>query len=112
MRKWKQFPTIVAKRRNAQTPDKYFTDFKQVLQSWMSIRPNSIKAYSWAITYAKRDLPKMNIIILLHHRAKVAVTACIAATLEAALEDNATLSIAATTDSKAFRSIVAQQICY
>lgn len=110
MKKWKQFPTIVTKHRNAKTPDRYFTDFQQLLQVWMSIHPNGIRAHYWAITHDKRDMPKVDIIILLHRRATVAVTACITTALEDAFEDNAQLSVAVTMNSKAFRSIVKQRI--
>jgi hypothetical protein len=110
MRKWKEFPSIVARRRNARSPDRHFTDFHQLLHFRMSIHPKGIRAYYWAITYAKRDMPKIDIIIQWHRRATAADTACITAALEEAFENNATLSIAVTNDSKAFRSIVAQRI--
>ena len=51
----------------------------------------------------------MNIVILWHRRATAALTACITEALERAFEDNATLSVAVTTNSKAFRSIVAHR---
>jgi len=54
-------------------------------------------------------MPKIDIIIQCHRRATVAVIACITAALEEEFEDMATLSIAVTMDSKAFRSIVAQR---
>ena len=109
MKRWRQFPSIVAKRRNAKSHDRYYTDLQQLLQSWASVHPYGIRAHYWAITYVKRALPKVVIIILWHRRATVAVTACITAALEEAFEDNATLSVAVTTDSKAFRSIVAHR---
>ncbi len=109
MKRWRQFPSIVVKHRNAKSPDRYYTDYQQLLQSWASIHPNGIKAHNWAISYAKRDLPKIDIVILWHRRATVALTACITAALEAAFEDNATLSVAVTTNSKAFRRIVAHR---
>ena len=109
MKKWRQFPSIVAKRRNAKTPDRYYTDYLQQLQSWASIHPYGIRAHYWAITYAKRDLPRVDIIILWHRRATVAVTACITAALEAVFKDSATLCVAVTTKSKAFRSSVAHR---
>ena len=109
MRKWKQFPSIVARRRKARSPDRHFTDFQQQLQFWMSIHPKGFRAYYWAITYAKYDMPKIDIIIQWQHRATVALTAFIMTALEEALEDDATLSIVVTKDSKAFRSIVAQR---
>ncbi len=76
----------------------------------MSIHPNGIRAHYWAITHDRRDMPKVDIIILLHRRATVAVTACITTALEDAFEDNAQLSVAVTMNSKAFRSIVKQRI--
>jgi hypothetical protein len=109
MKKWREFPSIVAKRRNATTPDRYLTEFHELLQCWASIHPNGIRAYYWTIKFAKRDLPRVDIIILWHRRATVAVTACITAALEEAFEDNATLSVAVTTDSKAFRSMAAHR---
>ena len=51
----------------------------------------------------------MDIGILWHRRATVALTACITAALEKAFEDNATLSVAVTTNSKAYRSFVAHR---
>jgi hypothetical protein len=116
MQKWRQFPSIVAKRRNAKPRDRYYTDYLQRLQSWASSHPYGIRAHYWAITYARRDLPRMDIIILWHRRATVAVTASITAALtalEAAFKDSATLLCsgvtAVTTKSKAFRSIVAHR---
>ena len=109
MKRWRDVPSIVAKRRDAKSPDRYLTHYQQLLQSWASIHPNGIRAYYWAISYAKRDLPKMNIVILWHRRATAALTACITEALERAFEDNATLSVAVTTNSKAFRSIVAHR---
>ena len=109
MRKWKQFPSIVARRRRARSPDRHLTDFQHLLQFWKSIHPKGIRAYYWAITYSKRDMPKIDIIIQCHRRATVAVIACITAALEEEFEDMATLSIAVTMDSKAFPSIVAQR---
>jgi protein involved in sex pheromone biosynthesis len=109
MKKWKQLPTIVAKRHNAKTPDRYLSEFQQQLQSWATIHPNGIRAYYWTITYAKRELPKVDIIILWHRRATVALTACITAALQQAFEDNATLTVAVTSNSKAFRRIVAHR---
>ena len=109
MKKWRQFPSIVAQRRNAQTPDRYYTDLQQLLQSWTSIHAHGIRAHYWAITYVKRDLPKVVIIILWHRRATVAVTGCITAALEDAFEGIATLTVAVMTDSRAFRSIVAHR---
>ena len=109
MKRWRQYPSIVAKRCNAEAPDRYFTDYQQRLQSWASIHPYGIRAHYWAITYANRDLPRVDIIILWHRRATVAVTACITAALEAAFKDSATLCVAVTTESKAFRSIVAHR---
>ena len=109
MKKWRQFPSIVAKRRNAKTRDRHFTDFQELLQYWASIHPNGIRAFYWAITFVKRDLPKVDIIILWHRRATVAVTAFITAAVAETFEDNVTLSVAVTTDSKAFRTIVAQR---
>jgi hypothetical protein len=110
MRKWKHFPSIVARRRHARSPDRHFTDFEDLLKYWMSIHPKGIRAYYWAIKYAKRDMPKIDIIIQWHRRASVAVTACIMAALEEAFEDHATLAIVVTNNSKALRSIVAQRI--
>ena len=109
MKKWRQFPSIVAKRRNTQPRDRYYTDYLQRLQSWASIHPYGIRAHYWAITYSRRDLPRVDIIILWHRRATVALTASITAALEAAFQDSATLCVAVTTKSKAFRSIVAQR---
>jgi hypothetical protein len=109
MTKWRQLPSIVAKRRIAETPDRHLTDFQKLLQYWASIHPNGIRAHYWTIKYAKRNLPRVDIIILWHRRATVAVRACITAALEEAFEDNATLSVAVTTDSEAFRCIVAHR---
>jgi hypothetical protein len=63
-----------------------------------------------AITYARRDLPKVNIFILLHRRATAAFAARITAAVEEVLEDSANVSIAVTMKTKAFHSIVAQRI--
>ena len=109
MKRWRQYPSIVAKRRNAEAPDRYFTDFQEQLQSWASIHPNGIRAHYWGISYVKRDLPKVDIIVLWHRRATVALTACITAALQQAFEDNATLTVAVTSNSKAFRRIVANR---
>ncbi len=76
----------------------------------LGIRPNGIRGYYWAITYARRNLPKVNIFILLHRRATAAFTARITAAVEEALEDSANVSIAVTMKTKAFHSIVAQRI--
>ena len=111
MKKWKQLPTIVAKRHNAKTPDRYLSEFQQQLQSWATIHPKGIRAYYWTITYARRELPKVDIIILWHRRATVALTACIKTALEEVFGDNTNLSVTVTTYSKAFRSIVAQRNC-
>ena len=107
MKKWRQFPTIVAKRRNAQTPDRHFTNFQQLVQLF---HPNKIRAYYWKITYERRNMPKVDIIMLWHRRATMAATACITAALEAAFDDGVRLSVVVTTDSKAFRSMVTERI--
>jgi hypothetical protein len=107
MKKWRRFPAIVAQRRNAQTPDRHFTNFQQLLQLF---HPNKIRAYNWKITFERRYMPKVDIIMLWHRRASVAATACITAALEAAFDDSVRLSVVMTTDSKAFRSMVTGRI--
>ena len=109
MRKWKHFPTIVAKKRPPRTPDRYISEFQRVLKSWLSIYPNDICAYSCSIAHAKRDLPKVDIIILLHRRATAAVAASLWTALEGTFDDIANLTIAVTIDKKAFFSIVAKR---
>jgi hypothetical protein len=110
MKKWRQFPTIVARNRSARN-DGHYTKFQDLLQSMcLGIRPNGIKGYYWAITYSRRNLPKVNIFILLHRRATAAITARITTAVEEALEDSANVTIAVTMKTKAFHSIVAQRI--
>jgi hypothetical protein len=54
-------------------------------------------------------LPKVDIIILLHRRATVAVAASLWTALEGTFDDIANLIIAVTIDKKAFFSIVAKR---
>jgi hypothetical protein len=107
MKKWRQFPSIVAKRRNAETPDRHFTNFQQLLQLF---HPKKIRAYYWAKTFEGRNMPRVDIIMLWQRRATMAATACITAALEAAFDDGVRLSVVVTTDSKAFRSMVTERI--
>lgn len=110
MKTWRQFPTIVARNRSARN-DGHYTKIQDLLQSMcLGIRPNGIRGYYWAITYARRNLPKVNIFILLHRRAPAAITARITTAVEEALEDSANVTIAVTMKTKAFHSIVAQRI--
>ena len=106
MKKWRDFPTIVAINRSARRPDRYFTKLKELLRSWLGIHPNGIRGYFWAITYARRDLPKVEIFILLHRRATEAGTAYITTALEESFEDMANVSIAVTMKTNAFHSMV------
>ena len=93
MKRWGQFPTIVARNRNARN-DRHYTKFQDLLQSMcLGIRPNGIRGYYWAITYARRNLPKVNIFILLQRRATAAITARITTVLLKKLSRTAPTSL-------------------
>jgi hypothetical protein len=110
MKKWKHFPSIVARQRTAREPDRYLSEFQEVLQSWLSIHNYKISAYFWAIAYAQRNLPRVAVIVLLHRRTSAAAIANITAAIEQAFEDIANITVVVTVDRKAFRGMVAQRI--
>jgi hypothetical protein len=104
MKKWKD----VAVQRAGRTPNRYFTGFQHKLRSWLRIHPNAIRGYFWAMRYTERDLPKVDMIILMHRRSTD--SACMRTALEEAFDGVADVSIVATTDRRAFRNIVALRV--
>jgi hypothetical protein len=110
MKKWRQFPSIRARRRRANSPDRYYAEFQQALKTLQQRgrKNDSIRAYSWTIKYAKRDMPQVTIIILLHRAATTARTAAVATVttaIESAFEDIATTAVVVTYNRKAFLRI-------
>ena len=103
MKKWKD----VAVHRAGSTPW-YFTGFQHKLRSWLSIHPNAIRGYFWAMRYTERDVPKVDMIVLMHRRSTD--SACMRTALEEAFDGVADVSIVATTDRRAFRNIVALRV--
>ena len=108
MRRWNQLATITARRRREKSPDRYFQEFQQLLKTWQQLccQCARIKAYSWSIVYAKRDLPQVTCIILLHRAASAERTAAVATAVESAFEDIANMTVVVTFSKKVFRSIV------
>ncbi len=90
--------------RAGRTPNRYFTGFQHKLRSWLSIHPNAIRGYFWAMRYTERDWPKIDMIILLNRRSTD--SACMRTALEKAFDGVADVSIMATIDSRALRSVV------
>jgi hypothetical protein len=105
MKKWSQFPSIRARRRRANSPDRYYAEFQQTLQTIRGRKNNSIRAYSWTIKYAKRDMPQVTFTILLHRAATTARTAAVTTAIESAFEDIATTAVVVTNSRKAFLRI-------
>jgi len=107
MKKWSQFPSIRARRRRANSPDRYYAEFQQALQTLQQRgrKNDSIRAYSWTIKYAKRDMPQVTFIILLHRAATTACTAAVATAIESAFEDIANTAVVVTFSKKAFLRI-------
>ena len=110
MKKWKQFPTIVATRRRSRSPDRFYAEFQQILRLLQASQIIAIKSYSWTITYVRRGWPTVNCVILVHRAATAAQHATAATAVMTALESasEANFTVVATHSRKAFFSRVAQ----
>ena len=106
MKKWKQFATITARRRRVNSPDRYYEEFQQTLQTLQHrcLKIDSIRAYSWTIKYTKRDMPQVTMIILLH-RAVTTPCSTVVASVESVFEDIANVAVVVTFSRKAFLRI-------
>ena len=107
MRKWKQFATITARRRRVNSPDRYYEAFQETLQTLQHrcLKIDCIRATSWTIKYAKRDLPQVTMIILLHRAVTTPCSTSVASALESDFEDIANVAVVVTCSRKAFLRI-------
>jgi hypothetical protein len=112
MKKWSQLATIRARRRREKSPDRHYEEFQRTLQALQQRcrRNDSIRAYCWTIKYAKRELPHLTCIILMHRAATTVCTAAVATALERSFEDIAEITVVVTVSRKAFLRIAHRHV--